>query len=109
MPTRGRPSGGQPRGCGLSAWRIDAVSQLTPAAPWRVRVDQALRDRIRPEVPDGWLPLDQAAHALGLARQTVLHKVQRGELAAIQITSGKRKGLRVNVKPDQPGLFDNPR
>jgi excisionase family DNA binding protein len=82
--------------------------QLTPGAPWRIRVDQALRDRIRPDVPGGWLPLDQAARVLGLARQTVLHKVQTGQLAAVHITSGRRKGLRIQVKPDQPGLFDTP-
>ena len=49
--------------------------QPTPGAPWRIRIDQALRDRIQPDVPDGWLTLDQAAKALGVARQTVLHKV----------------------------------
>ena len=47
--------------------------QITPGAPWQIRIDQALRDRIRPEAPPGWLPLDQAA-ALGISRQTVLHK-----------------------------------
>ena len=29
------------------------AEQITPGAPWRIRIDQALRDRIRPEVPDG--------------------------------------------------------
>lgn len=82
--------------------------QLTPGAPWRIRVNQALRDRIRPDVPDGWLPLDQAAKVLGVARQTVLHKVQAGHLAAVQVTSGQRKGLRIQVEHDQPGLFDTP-
>ncbi|MCA1706705.1 MAG: recombinase family protein [Actinobacteria bacterium] len=82
--------------------------QLTPAAPWRIRVDQALRDRIRPEAPDGWLPLDQAASALSIARQTVLHKVQRGQLQAIYVNHGRRQGLRIQVKPDQTGLFDTP-
>jgi excisionase family DNA binding protein len=82
--------------------------QLTPGAPWRIRVDQALRDRIRPDVPDGWLPLDQAAKVLGVARQTVLHKVQAGQLAAVHVTSGQRKGLRIQVEHDQPGLFDTP-
>ncbi|HYJ57354.1 MAG TPA: recombinase family protein, partial [Mycobacterium sp.] len=53
--------------------------QLTANAPWRIRIDQAVRDRIRPDVPDGWVGLDQAAKTLGMARQTVLHKVQRGE------------------------------
>ena len=50
--------------------------QLTPGAPWQIRITQALRGKIRPDVPDGWLPLDQAAKALRVARQTVLHKVQ---------------------------------
>jgi DNA invertase Pin-like site-specific DNA recombinase len=83
--------------------------QLTPGAPWRIRIDQALRDRIRPEVPDGWLSLDDAAATLGMARQTVLHKVQRGELNAVHVNRGRRRGLRIQVKHDQPGLFDTPR
>ena len=83
--------------------------QLTPNAPWRIRIDQAVRDRIVPEVPDGWVGLDQAAAILGVARQTVLHKVQRGELAAVHVNRGRRKGLRINVRPDQAGLFDQPR
>ena len=29
--------------------------QPIPGAPWRIRIDQALRDRVRPAVPDGWL------------------------------------------------------
>ena len=82
--------------------------QLTSGAPWRIRVDQALRDRIRPDVPDGWLPLGQAAKALGMARQTVLHKVQRSQLNAVYVTTGRRKGLRIQVERDQPGLFDTP-
>jgi predicted DNA-binding transcriptional regulator AlpA len=83
--------------------------QLTPNAPWRIRIDQAVRDRIVPQVPDGWVGLDQAAAVLGVARQTVLHKVQRGDLAAVHVNRGRRKGLRINVKPDQAGLFDQPR
>jgi DNA invertase Pin-like site-specific DNA recombinase len=82
--------------------------QLTPHAHWKIRITQALRDKIRPDVPDGWLPLDQAAKILGVARQTVLHKVQRGELNAIHVTGGRRKGLRIQVEHDQPGLFDTP-
>ena len=84
------------------------AEQITPGAPWRIRIDQPLRDRIRPEAPEGWLGLDEAATALGLARQTVLHKVQRGELQAVHVNRGRRKGLRIQVKPDQHGLFDTP-
>ena len=83
--------------------------QLTPNAPWRIRIDQAVRDRIVPQVPDGWVALDEAAAILGIARQTVLHKVQRGDLAAVHVNRGRRKGLRINVRPDQAGLFDQPR
>ena len=52
-----------------------------------------------PEAPDGFVALNDAARLLGCARQTVLHKVQRGELKAIQVTNGRRKGLRIEV-PD---------
>ena len=50
-----------------------------------------------PDVPDGYVPLNEAARLLGCARQTVLHKVQRGELRAIQVTKGRRTGLRIEV------------
>jgi excisionase family DNA binding protein len=79
--------------------------QLTPGAPWRIRIDQPLRDRIQPDVPVGWLPLDQAAKILGIARQTVLQKVHRGQINAVYATTGRRKGLRIQVEHDQPGLF----
>ena len=79
--------------------------QLTPGGPWHLRLTNELRQRVRPEVPDGWLRLDEAAKALGIARQTVLHKVQRGELAAVHVTTGKRKGLRIQVEPITAGLF----
>jgi excisionase family DNA binding protein len=82
--------------------------QLTPGGPWRIRVDQPLRDRIRPDAPDGWLPLDQAAKILGVSRQTVLHKVQAGQLNAVHLTRGRREGLRIQVEHEHPGLFDTP-
>jgi biotin operon repressor len=81
--------------------------QITPGAPWQIRLTAELRQRVREQAPDGWLPLAQAAQALGVARQTVLHKVQRGELPAVYVHNGKRKGLRIQVKPDQAGLFEN--
>jgi transposase len=79
--------------------------QPTPGAPWRIRLGDDLRSRVTEDAPDGWLPLDEAARALGVARQTVLHRVQRGELAAVHVRRGKRKGLRIQVKPEHAGLF----
>lgn len=94
---------------GISKYAIDwwlregfiTGEQLTPGAPWHIRLDQALRDKLRPQVPDGWLPLDQAAAALGIACQTVLYKVHRGELNAVLVNRGQRHGLRIQVKHDQ--------
>ncbi len=80
--------------------------QTTPHAPWRIRLTDEIRARFVPDVPDGYLPLDAAAKALGVARQTVLHKVQRGELAAIQVTAGRRKGLRIQVSGGTIGLLE---
>lgn len=79
--------------------------QLTPGGPWHLRINDDLRRRLVPDVPEGWLPLDRAAKALGVARQTVVHKVQRGELQAVQVTARKRKGLRIRVFDGAPGLF----
>jgi hypothetical protein len=80
--------------------------QTTPHAPWRIRLTPEVRSRFVPEVPDGFLPLDAAAKALGVARQTVLHKVERGELHAVQVMSGRRKGLRIQVSNGTLGLTD---
>ncbi|MDQ3630219.1 MAG: recombinase family protein [Actinomycetota bacterium] len=80
--------------------------QSTPHAPWRIRLSDEIRSRFVPEVPEGFLPLNEAAKKLGLARQTVLHKVQRGELQAVHVTRGRRKGLRIQVAGNGAGLFD---
>jgi len=48
-------------------------------------------------VPDRFVALDDAARLMGCARQTVLHKVQRGELQAVQVTRGRRTGLAIEV------------
>ena len=73
------------------------AEQTTPGAPWRIRLTDETRARFVPDVPDGYLPLADAARRLGCARQTVLHKVQRGELDAIHVTNGQRKGLRIKA------------
>jgi DNA invertase Pin-like site-specific DNA recombinase len=93
-------------------WLADGFisgEQLTPEGPWHVKVTDELRGRIVPEVPPGWLVLDEAAEALRVARQTVLHKVQRGELEAVYVNRGKRKGLRINVETADVGLFETGR
>jgi excisionase family DNA binding protein len=79
--------------------------QVTPAAPWRIRLTDEIRAQFVPTIPDGYVPLAEAAKRLGVARQTVLHQVQRGERHAIQVTAVRRKGLRIQVLQSEAGLF----
>jgi excisionase family DNA binding protein len=79
--------------------------QATQGARWRIRLTDEVRRQFVPDVPDGFVPLAEAAKLLGVARQTVLHKVQRGELRATQVTQGRRKGLRIQVPGAEAGLF----
>jgi excisionase family DNA binding protein len=84
----------------IRRWLNDGLlpaEQTTQHAPWRIRLTDEARRRFVPDVPDGFVALDEAARLLGCARQTVLHKVQRGELQAIQVTRGRRRGLAIEV------------
>ena len=83
-----------------------AGEQLTPGAPWRIRVNDALKRRLVQEVPEGYVAMQEATKRLGVTRQTVLHRVQRGELDAVLACRGRQKGLRIKVLDDQPSLFD---
>jgi hypothetical protein len=57
------------------------------------------------QAPADYLPMLEATMKLGVSRQTVLQRVKRGELDALLVTRGRRKGLRIKVVDDQPGLF----
>ena len=92
----------------LLRWLNDgfiAGEQVTPGAPWQIRLTSDLRGMLTDHSPDGWLALHHASRALGVSRQTVLHKVKRGELRAVLTRTGRRKGLRIEVPAPQPGLF----
>ena len=84
--------------------------QLTPGGPWHLRVDNEPRAKIVPDLPPGWVTLNDAAMALGIARQTVLDRVKRDELNAIHVNRGRRRGLAIEIPANQPQsgrLFDN--
>ena len=85
---------------------VIAGEQLTPGAPWRIRVTDDLRSRFVETAPDGYVPMIEATHRLGISRQTVLQRVKRGELNAVHVRLGRRKGLRIPVPEALPGLFD---
>jgi hypothetical protein len=93
----------------IRRWLNDGLlpaEQTTPHAPWRIRLTDEVRRRFVPDVPECFVALDEAARRLACARQTVLHKVQRGELHAVQVTRGRRSGLRIEVAAANAGLFE---
>jgi hypothetical protein len=90
-------------------WLADgfiAGEQPTPGAPWQIRITDQLRARFVEQAPDGWLPMLEATKALGVSRQTVLQRVKRGELRAVHVRIGRRKGLRIEVPKADGGLLD---
>src|SRR5579862_5824610 len=81
--------------------------QLTPGAPWRIRITDELRARFVEEAPPGFLPMLEATIQLGVSRQTILQRVKRGELEAVHVRCGRRKGLRIKVIDTHPSLFND--
>ena len=82
-----------------------AGEQITPGAPWQIRITDELRARFVEQAPPDYLPMLEATMKLGVSRQTVLQRVKRGELEAVLVTRGRRKGLQIKIVDDQPGLF----
>jgi DNA invertase Pin-like site-specific DNA recombinase len=92
----------------LLRWLDDgfvAGEQLTPGAPWRIRLTDQLRGMLVDDAPDGWVAIQYATRTLGVSRQTVLQRVKRGELRAVITRTGRRKGLRIELPTPQDGLF----
>src|SRR5271165_6124496 len=80
--------------------------QLTPGAPWRIRLTHDVLARFNNDAGEGFMPMREAVKALGVSRQTVLQRVKRGELDAVHVMRGKQKGLRIKAVTRQPELFD---
>jgi len=94
----------------LHRWLADgfiAGEQITPGAPWRIRMTDQLRSRFVEQPPQGYVPMLEATKMLGVSRQTVLQRVKRGELSAVHVRRGKQKGLRIKVLDAQQKLFNN--
>jgi plasmid maintenance system antidote protein VapI len=84
---------------------IIAGEQITPGAPWRIRLTDEIRNLFVDNAPDGWLAMLEATLAYGVSRQTIMQRVKRGELKAVHLRTGRRKGLRIQPPPTQEGLF----
>ena len=92
----------------LHRWLADGFitgEQLTPAAPWRIRLTDDIRNLFVDDAPDGWLAMLEATLAYGVSRQTIMQRVKRGELKAVHVRTGRRKGLRIQPPPTHEGLF----
>jgi len=92
----------------LLRWLNDgfvAGEQVTPGAPWRIRLTEQLRGMLTDDTPDGWVAIHHATRALGISRQTILQRVKRGELRAVLTRTGRMKGLRIELPRPQDQLF----
>jgi len=95
----------------LHRWLSDgfiAGEQITPGAPWQIRMTEQLRERFVEAAPEDYVPMLEATRILGLSRQGILQRVKRGELSAVHVRRGRRKGLRIKVLDNQARLFDPP-
>jgi DNA invertase Pin-like site-specific DNA recombinase len=93
----------------IHRWLADgfiAGEQVTPGAPWQIRINDELRARIVQQAPPEYLPMLETTLKLGVSRQTVLQRVKRGELEAVLVRQGRRKGLRIKMVDQQPALFE---
>ena len=92
----------------IHRWLADgfiAGEQVTPGAPWQIRINEDLRSRVVAQAPPEYLPMLEATLKLGVSRQTVLQRVKRGELEAVLVREGRRKGLRIKVVDQELELF----
>ena len=64
-----------------------------PNAPWRIRLTAEIRARFVPDIPEGYLPLSEAAKRLGVARQTEARR-----LAVIARRKARGRGATAKLK-----------
>ena len=77
----------------LHRWLGDgfiAGEQLTPGAPWRIRLTNDIRTLFVDDAPE-WLATLEATLAYGVSRQTLLQRVKRGELQAVHVRTGAER------------------
>jgi len=74
------------------------ADQVMASSPWSVYLNEDDVTRLTAaDAPKGWLPLRQAAKALGLSSQTVTNQVKSGKLDFIYVSRGRVNGLRIRI------------
>ena len=84
-----------------------AAEQLTPGAPWRIRLTDELRARFVEEAPPGWLPMLEATLRSACPGRRCCSVSSAASSQAVHVRSGRRKGLRIKVPKAQQGLFED--
>jgi len=93
----------------LHRWLAEGLvagEQITPGAPWRIRMTDELRARFTEEAPEGYVSMNEAKAMLGVSRQTIMNRIKSGQLPAVHVRQGRRRGLRIKVPQPTPSLFD---
>lgn len=90
-------------------WLLDgfiAGEQITPGAPWRIRMTEELRSSFVEKPPKGYVTMKEAKKILEVSRQTVLQRVKSGKLPAVHVRKGKQMGLYIKALGKQINLFN---
>ena len=82
------------------------AEQITPGAPWRIRLTPDLKSRFLLEPPNSYVPMLAALTGLGMPRQAMVHKIKAGELDAVFVTNGRNKGIYIKMINKRPDLFE---
>jgi hypothetical protein len=77
--------------------------QLTPGAPWRIRLTDDIRALLAGDTPGGWLATLEATHVYGLSRQTLLQRVKRSEIRAVYLRTGRKRACVSRLQPRKKG------
>lgn len=81
--------------------------QITPGAPWRIRLTAELKARFIATPGDGFEPIRDAMETLGPSHQNLLQWIRRGELEAVHVVRGQRKGLWIKTIDHNPTFFEH--
>ena len=81
------------------------AEQMTPGAPYRIRMTEELSQRFSDEPPEGFVSLFAAMRLLGVSRQRIWQRIRDGELESRHIRHGPVKGLYVRLSEDPPPLL----
>ena len=105
---RRRPTNsGSPRPPCTAGWATGSspASRSPPARPGASASPTTSARCSSTTPPTGWLAMLEATLAYGVSRQTLMQRVKRGELQAVHVRTGRRKGLRIQPPTPQDSLF----